>query len=137
MKDDQTNRGRDTSILGVFLWLLGSQAAWGSTLGAVPGADPYHPPLCFCSSWRDHPSTSMRHRVLSSASRYNLSGQCHISHGLVAVPCSCSWTHTYSESPASALPLVTSCPSGMSTPTQGFFSPWLLLSGFSGSQRQC
>lgn len=96
---DQKSRGKDTSILGVFLGLLGSQAAWGSTLGAVAGVDPSDLPLCFCSSWRHHPSTNTRHQALSSASRYNLSGQCHISCGLVAVPCSCSGTHIPVVSP--------------------------------------
>lgn len=91
--------------------------------GAVAGADPSHPPLCFYSSWRDQPSTNTRLQAPSSASRYNLSGQCHISHGLVAVPCSCSGTHPYSESPISALTLSTSFPTVW--PQLGFFSPWL------------
>lgn len=43
VKEDQKNRGRNTSILGIFLGLLDSQAVWGSTLGAVAGMDPSHP----------------------------------------------------------------------------------------------
>lgn len=82
-----------------FSGVIGLSGCMGSTLGAVAGADPSHPPLCFSSSWKEHPSTNTRHPALSSASRYNLSGQCHISHGLVAVPCSCSGTHIPIVSP--------------------------------------